>query len=79
MSPQTFTWHGPAQAVSLHDAAGAVVWEGTLAPGRTVEDLPADHPLVAAWLDQRLLVAGDAAASDTTETSPRRKRGQQEG
>ncbi|CAA0086909.1 Uncharacterised protein [Starkeya nomas] len=76
MSQQSFIWRGPAQAVTLHDAAGAVAWEGSLVPGREATGLPPDHPFVVGWIDQKLLVAADIEAAG--ETGQRRKRGQQE-
>ncbi|HEY9212062.1 MAG TPA: hypothetical protein VIQ29_04315 [Ancylobacter sp.] len=83
---QSFTYRGPAQAVSLHDAAGAVIWEGNLAPGRPVKDLPVDHPHVAAWVAGKLLeplaavVVEEPATTDPEiEPGKRVKRSQQEG
>ena len=82
MSQQSFIWRGTAQAVTLHDAAGEVVWEGNLFPGVPGAGLPLDHPIVAGWIAQQMLTAGDARPSNETETAgetgQRRKRGQQE-
>jgi len=65
--------------VTLHDAAGEVVWEGSLVPGREVTDLPANHPHVLTWgaLDMLDPIA-DGASSGTageavTETATRRR------
>lgn len=57
-------WHGTAQAVTLHDAEGGVVWEGALAPGREVSGLPLAHPFVVGWLDAGLLTPAPAEAND---------------
>lgn len=63
MSP-SHIWHGTAQAVTLHDAKGAVVWEGALAPDRGVSGLPLAHPFVVGWLDAGLLAPAPAEVDD---------------
>ena len=80
MSQQSFIWRGTAQAVTLHDAAGEVVWEGSLVPGREVPGLPVAHPHVATWIGGHLLEpvaeatpTEDAPTDVPTETTTRRR------
>lgn len=61
-------WRGTAQAVSLHNDTGKLVWEGTLAPGREVRDLPLSHPFVIGWLDAGLLTPAPDEADDPPRT-----------
>lgn len=67
-------WHGTAQAVTLHDAKGGVVWEGALAPGREVPGLPLAHPFVVGWLDAGLLTPEPTETAEEPVATSRRKR-----
>lgn len=64
-----YVWHGTAQAVTLHDDAGGIAWEGTLVPGRAASGLPDGHPFVLSWIDAGLL----KSAPGETEAGSRRK------
>lgn len=57
-----FVYHGPMQGLTLHDAGGAVVWDGMLHPGKTYTDLPPDHPHVVSFVAGGLLVEPSAPA-----------------